>query len=106
MFLICVFSINSLIEKNELTFVYTKQQSDIILPIFAADFSELPENDIIQNLRRSCANRQDAFLKVVNFHPSQLLPALLQTKKISCYFLLVFHKIDEEKNFLHLFDLY
>ncbi|UYW02351.1 hypothetical protein K5I29_05490 [Flavobacterium agricola] len=102
-------SVTSLIAKEEIAVLFPEQETThIIVPNFSADFTEAPENDVIQNIRRSCVTKQDAFTKLLNQSPtsSGLVISNLHAKEISEYFLLLFYKTHEEINFLHLFKLY
>lgn len=104
--IISFLSITSLVEEEEIAVLFLDEETIVIHPNYSADYSELPENDIIQHIRRYSINKQDAYIKFTTDNPANFIVSLLHPKKISNYFLLRLRKISDEKNFLHLFKLY
>lgn len=104
--IISFLSIISLIEKEEIAVLFLDEEPNYIQPYYCSDYSELPDNDIIQYNRRYSENKHAISIKLPSDNPADYIVTILELKKFPTYFLIPFCKISEEKKYLHLFSLY
>ena len=100
-----ILSINLLVEEQ--TYIdFFEESTELTHPNLSTDFTESPENEIIQSLRRSTVTKQEIYLRFHSDNPANYIATILELKNTSNYFLFILKKVCKQKKFLHLFQLY